>query len=117
MSDEKRLRILVVGASGVLGGAVVRELKPRHEIIAAGSKSGDIRIDIADPASIVRGLKAAGPLDAIACAAGVVNWPVFSTIEPAPLEKSPYGLGLVNKVVGQVNLALAARDHLNEHGS
>ena len=60
MSGEKRLRILVVGASGVLGRAVVRELGARHEIIAAGSKSGDIRIDIADPASIVAGLKAAG---------------------------------------------------------
>ena len=112
-----RLRILLVGASGVLGRAVAAELSPRHDIISAGSKTGDIRIDIADPASIVRGLKAAGPLDAVACAAGAVNWPVFATIEPAPLEKSPYGLGLTNKVMGQVNLALAARDHLNDRGS
>jgi NAD(P)-dependent dehydrogenase (short-subunit alcohol dehydrogenase family) len=115
MSD--RLRILLVGASGVLGKAIAAELSPRHDIISAGSKTGDIRIDIADPASIVRGLKAAGPLDAVACAAGAVNWPVFSTIEPTPLEKSPYGLGLTNKVMGQVNLALAARDHLNDRGS
>jgi len=112
-----RLRILLIGASGVLGKAIAAELSPRHDIISAGSKTGDIRIDIADPASIVRGLKAAGPLDAVACAAGSVNWPVFSTIEPAPLEKSPYGLGLTNKVMGQVNLALAARDHLNDRGS
>ena len=53
MPDAQKLRILVIGASGVLGRAVVDELKPRHEIITAGSKSGDIRIDIADPASIV----------------------------------------------------------------
>ena len=115
MSD--RLRILLVGASGVLGKAIAAELSPRHDIISAGSKTGDIRIDIADPASIVRGVKAAGPLDAVACAAGSVNWPAFSAIEPAPLEKSPYGLGLANKVMGQVNLALAARDHLNDRGS
>ena len=37
MSDAPRLRILVVGASGVLGRAVVAELGARHEIIAAGS--------------------------------------------------------------------------------
>ena len=70
MSDAPRLRILLIGASGELGRAVVAELGGRHEIISAGSKSGDIRIDISDPASIVAGLAAAGPLDAVACAAG-----------------------------------------------
>ena len=114
---EARLRILVVGASGVLGRAVVAELSPRHEIISAGSKSGDIRIDIADPASIVAGLKAAGPLDAVACAAGAVNFAPLSAIKPTALADSSYGLGLANKLMGQVNLALVARDHLNDRGS
>jgi NAD(P)-dependent dehydrogenase (short-subunit alcohol dehydrogenase family) len=112
-----RLRILLVGAGGMLGRAVAAELSPRHDIVSAGSKTGDIRIDIADPASIVAGLTAAGPLDAVACAAGAVNFHPLSAIKPAPLEKSSYGLGLINKVMGQVNLALAARDHLNDRGS
>lgn len=115
MSD--RLRILVVGASGVLGRAIVSELSPRHDIVSAGSKTGDLRIDIGDPASIVAGLKAAGPLDAVACAAGAVNWPSLSAVKPAPLEKSAYTLGLTNKLMGQVNLALAARDQVNDRGS
>jgi NAD(P)-dependent dehydrogenase (short-subunit alcohol dehydrogenase family) len=115
MSD--RLRILVVGASGVLGRAIVAELSPRHDTVSAGSRTGDIRIDIADPASIVAGLKAAGPLDAVACAAGAVNWPALSAIKPASLEKSAYELGLTDKLMGQVNLALAARDHLNDRSS
>jgi len=112
-----RLRILLVGASGVLGRAIAAELSPRHDIVSAGSKTGDIKIDIADPASIVAGLKAAGPLDAVACAAGAVNWPALSGTKPAPLQESPYGLGLTNKLMGQVNLALAARDHLKDGGS
>jgi NAD(P)-dependent dehydrogenase (short-subunit alcohol dehydrogenase family) len=115
MSD--RLRFLVVGASGVLGRAIMAELSPRHDIISAGSKTGDVRIDIADPASIVAGLKAAGPLDAVACAAGAVNFHPLSAIKPASLESSSYGLGLTNKLLGQVNLALAARDHINDRGS
>ena len=114
---SNRLRILLVGASGVLGRAIAAELSPRHDVVSAGSKTGDIRLDIADPASIVAGLNAAGPLDAVACAAGAVNWPALSGIEPAPLQESPYGLGLINKLMGQVNLALAARDHLNDGGS
>ena len=114
---SQRLRILVVGASGVLGKAVVAELSPRHDIVTAGSKSGDIRIDIADPASIEAGLKAAGPLDAVACAAGALNFEPLSAMKPARIEQSLYGLGLVNKLMGQVNLALAARDCLPDGGS
>ncbi|MFY9972332.1 MAG: short chain dehydrogenase [Roseiarcus sp.] len=114
---SQRFRILVIGASGVLGRAILAELSPRHDIVSAGSKSGDVRIDIADPASIVRGLKAAGPLDAVACAAGAVNFHPLSAIKPAPIGESSYGLGLNNKLMGQVNLALAARDHLNDGGS
>ncbi len=117
MPQSSRLRILVVGASGLLGRAVVAELSPRCDIVSAGSKSGDIRIDIADPASIEAGLKAAGPLDAVACAAGAINFHPLSAIKPAPLLDSSYGLGLANKLMGQVNLALSARDHLRDGGS
>jgi NAD(P)-dependent dehydrogenase (short-subunit alcohol dehydrogenase family) len=117
MADEKKLRILLVGASGVLGAAVAAELSKRHEIVTAGSKSGEIRIDIADPTSIEQGIAAAGPLDAVACTAGVVNFQPLGAIAPATIQTSVYGLGLVNKLMGQVNLALAARDKLNEGGS
>lgn len=114
---EKRLRILLIGASGVLGGAVVAELGKRHEVVTAGSKSGEIRVDIADPASIEKALAAAGRLDAVACAAGAVNFEPLGAIKPAPIDQSAYGLGLANKLMGQVNLALAARDRLNDEGS
>jgi NAD(P)-dependent dehydrogenase (short-subunit alcohol dehydrogenase family) len=117
MSKEKRMRILVVGASGTLGRAIVAELGARHEVIAAGSKSGDIRIDIADPASIEAGLAAAGALDAVVCAAGAVNFTPLSAIAPAGVAESVYGLGLANKLMGQVNLTLAARDRLADGGS
>ncbi len=114
---SQRRRILVIGASGVLGRAIVAELAPRCDIISAGSKSGDVRIDIANPESIAAGLKAAGRLDAVVCAAGAVNFDPLSAIKPARIEQSSYGLGLANKLMGQVNLALAARDHLNDGGS
>jgi len=117
MSDAPRLRILVIGASGELGRAVVAELGARHEIISAGSKSGDVRIDISDPTSIVAGLAAAGPLDAVACAAGAVNFHPLSAISVASIAESSYGLGMANKLMGQVNLTLAARDVLREDGS
>jgi NAD(P)-dependent dehydrogenase (short-subunit alcohol dehydrogenase family) len=114
---EKKLRILLVGASGTLGQAVAAELGKRHEVISAGSKSGDIRFDIADSVSIEKALAEAGALDAVACAAGAVNFQPLGAIAPSRIETSVYGLGLTNKLMGQVNLALAARDKLNEGGS
>ena len=117
MSNGERLRILLIGASGTLGRAVASELGARHEIISAGSKSGDVRVDIADPASIVAALAAAGPLDAVACAAGEVNFAPLAAIAPAGVGDFVYGRGLVNKLMGQVNLTLAARDHLRDGGS
>jgi NAD(P)-dependent dehydrogenase (short-subunit alcohol dehydrogenase family) len=113
----QKLRILIVGASGVLGRAVAAELGPRHDIVTAGSKSGDVRIDIADPASIAAGFEAAGRLDAVVCCAGSVNFPPLAEVRPARIDESAYGLGLANKLMGQVNLALAARDRIANRGS
>jgi len=117
MAEAARLRILLVGASGTLGKAVAAELGARHEIVTAGRSSGDVRIDIADPASIVAGIRAAGPIDAVACASGAVNFRPLSMIEPASINDSVYGLGLASKLMGQVNLALAARETLRDGGS
>ena len=117
MPQSTRLRILLVGASGVLGRAVDAALSERHDLVRAGSKSGDIRIDIADPASILQGLNEAGPVDAVCCTAGRVNFPPLASVEPQTLASSVYGLGLANKLMGQVNLALAARRSLRDGGS
>ena len=114
---SQRLRILLIGASGVLGRAIAVELAPRHDMVTAGSKSGDIRIDIADPKSIEAGFEAAGALDAVVSAAGAVNFAPLAAIRPAGIADSAYGLGLANKLMGQVNLALAAREKLRDGGS
>lgn len=45
------MKILIVGAGGTLGQAVAAELGQRHEIIRAGRTSGDIAVDLRDPAS------------------------------------------------------------------
>jgi NAD(P)-dependent dehydrogenase (short-subunit alcohol dehydrogenase family) len=114
---ESRLRILVVGASGTIGKAIVAELKPRHDIVAVGRKSGEINIDIADPASIRDGLKKAGQLDAVVCAAGGVTFAPLDNFKSAPFGESLHTTGITSKLLGQVNLALAARDVLKDRGS
>jgi NAD(P)-dependent dehydrogenase (short-subunit alcohol dehydrogenase family) len=115
--SEKRLRILLVGASGTLGRAVAAELGQRHEVIAAGRHSGSVKIDLTDVDSILHGLKQAGELDAVISAAGKVNFAPLADFKAAPYGESLHTLGIADKLLGQVNLALAARDHLRDGGS
>src|SRR5262245_6421569 len=81
-TQSVRMRILLVGAGGTLGRAVAAELGTRHHIIGAGRSSGDIRLDLADAASIQAGLAQAGHLDAVVCAAGAVAFAPLSAIHP-----------------------------------
>lgn len=111
------MKILLIGAGGTVGRAIAAELGQRHEIIAAGRNSGDVRIDIADPASLTAALSKIGKIDALACAAGSVNFRPLEAIAPAPIAESVFGLGLLDKLLGQVNLVLAARDTLTDGGS
>jgi NAD(P)-dependent dehydrogenase (short-subunit alcohol dehydrogenase family) len=112
-----RMRVFLVGAGGTLGRAVAAELGKRHHIIAAGRQSGDVRLNLSDPASIRSAMAGAAPLNAVVCTAGEVAFAPMSTIHPAPIGESAYTLGLTNKLMGQVNLALAAREHLVDGGS
>jgi NAD(P)-dependent dehydrogenase (short-subunit alcohol dehydrogenase family) len=115
--SKQRLRILLVGASGTLGRAVAAELGQRHEIIAAGRSTGSVRIDLTDVESILNGLKQAGELDAVISTAGQVNFAPLADFKPASFGESLHTLGIADKLLGQVNLALAARDHLRDGGS
>jgi len=104
-------KILLIGASGTLGRAVHAELKQRHEVLAA-SRRGKFKVDISDAASIQRLFKQIGKVDAIVCAAGKVHFGALSDMTDAL-----YTIGLRDKLMGQVNLALIGRDYLNDGGS
>ena len=106
------MKILLIGASGTIGRAVAAELAPRHELITAGRSSGDLRLDLTDPASIRDAYAEAGSLDAVVCAAGHV------TFKPlAEMTAADYDVGLRDKLMGQVNLVLLGREHVADGGS
>jgi len=111
-SPAPKPRVLVVGASGTLGRAVANELAQRHEVIGASRSSGAHRVDITDRASIAKLLAEVGALDAIVCTAGAVH---FGPLDAMTDEL--YSIGLRDKLMGQVNLALLGREHLRDGGS
>jgi len=59
------MKVMVVGATGMIGRAVVEKLAARHEVIKVGHTGGDYRVDIASADSIKRLYEAAGPIDAV----------------------------------------------------
>ena len=106
------MRILVVGASGTIGRAVVAALSAGNEVVAASRQGAGIRVDIADPARIQAMYRSTGKLDAVVCTAGQAKF--------APLDKltdADFRFCLDNKLMGQVNLVRFGMEHLADGGS
>lgn len=89
------MKIIVVGGTGTIGSAIVNELKNRHDIIIAGSSSGDIAVDINCSESIEKMYKEVGAFDALIAATGKVH---FGTFKEMDLEK--YYIGIESKLLG-----------------
>ncbi len=106
------MKILVVGGTGVIGSAVVKELSARHTVIVAGHTQGDFLVDISSQDSIAALYKAVGPVDAVVCTAGSVTFKKFNEMKP-----EDYLLGLNNKLMGQIHLVLLGREFVNPQGS
>jgi NAD(P)-dependent dehydrogenase (short-subunit alcohol dehydrogenase family) len=106
------MKILIIGAHGTIGKAVVAELSPRHEIVSAGRTSGDHRVDIKDSKSVRAMFEKVGKLDAVVSAAGGVHFGPLEQMTP-----ELFDVGLRDKLMGQVNVAMAALEFLNAGGS
>ncbi|TQV83831.1 short chain dehydrogenase [Denitrobaculum tricleocarpae] len=106
------MKIIAVGAEGDIGRAACGELSARHEIIRVGRSSGDIQVDIADPASIEAMYRKVGKVDAVVSTTGEVHFGPLSDFT-----HEQFMLGLTNKVMGQVNLVLRGLDYVSDGGS
>jgi len=106
------MKILLVGASGTLGRAVAAELGARHDIVTAARGGGGVRMDLADASSIASALATVGMVDAIVSAAGHVAFAPMLEMTDAQWQ-----LGLDEKLMGQVRLALLGVPHLRDGGS
>jgi NAD(P)-dependent dehydrogenase (short-subunit alcohol dehydrogenase family) len=106
------MKVLVIGASGPVGSAVVAELAERHEVVAAGREHGEYRVDITLDESVEAMFKAVGPLDAIVVTAGSVFFGPLAAMRPAD-----FNVGLQGKLLGQVRVALLGQHVLRDGGS
>lgn len=106
------MRIIVIGAAGTIGKAVVEALADRHEIVRAGRRSGDFQVDISSKGSIETFYESVGPFDALVSAAGDAR---FGPLDS--LTDEDFAFSLANKLMGQVNLVRAGLAHVRDGGS
>ena len=106
------MKIIIVGAGGAVGKTACDELSSRHEVIAVGRSSGDLRTDIEDPDSIREMYAQTGKVDAVVSAVGHGH---FGPIDG--MTSDEFMKGINHKVLPQVNLVLLGLDFVNDGGS
>jgi len=106
------MNVIIVGATGTIGRAVAKEIGKRHRIISVASKHGDYQVDITDVKSIENMYKEVGKFDALIATAGKMHLAEFSA-----MNAQMYHVGLMDKLMGQVNLVLIGCKYINDQGS
>jgi NAD(P)-dependent dehydrogenase (short-subunit alcohol dehydrogenase family) len=106
------MRVIVIGATGTIGRAVVAALGTRHESVPVGSHQGTHRVDLGDRASIDALFHSIGRFDAVISAAGLGK---FGPL--AALSDADFAFSLGNKLMGQVNLVRIGTQFMADGGS
>ena len=106
------MRIIVIGATGTIGKAVVEALRGKHDVVQVGHESGDYQVDLADKSSIERMYEKAAPFDAVVSAAGLAKFGALDGLSDADFQFS-----LSNKLMGQVNLVRVGMTQIRDNGS
>jgi NAD(P)-dependent dehydrogenase (short-subunit alcohol dehydrogenase family) len=106
------MRIIVIGATGTIGAEVATALSLKQHDVVRASRTGEVKVNLDDPASIRALFDKVRDIDAVVSCAGNAAFKPF-----ADLTDADYELGLRSKLMGQVALARAAKDHLRDGGS
>ena len=106
------MKIIVLGASGTIGSALVQALSPKHEIVRAG-RTGDVRVDYINGQSVKEMFERVGGFDALAVAVGGDS--IFKDYEDLTVEDFEYGFQ--RKFLAQINLVRTGTSYARDGAS
>ncbi len=110
------MKIVVIGATGVIGSAVADVLAGRHEVVRA-SRTSATRVDVEDPASLERLFADVEAIDAVvSCATGTPErWQrMFGPLEQLAEDHLQI---MFDALRSQLDLVRLCRKHVRDGGS
>lgn len=107
------MKVLLIGATGTIGGCIANELERDCEVIYVGGTSGDYQVDIADSAAIAAMYRTFADVDAVVCAAA--RGVIFKPLDQITMDE--YRQSLQSKQLGQVELVVQGLRLLGDHVS
>jgi NAD(P)-dependent dehydrogenase (short-subunit alcohol dehydrogenase family) len=105
------MKIILIGATGMIGQKVHERLQKSHEVIPVGFKDGDYRVDIADKNSIQNLFDKIGEVDAVISTTGLS---AFGALDE--LSDEQFSLGWNNKLMGQINILRVGQTFVRKGG-
>ncbi|MBS61533.1 short chain dehydrogenase [Salinisphaera sp.] len=106
------MKVLIMGAAGTIGQAVVDRLGDRHDIVRAGRHGPDMTVDMTSPESIDSMFKRLAQVEAVVVAAGGAAFKSLSELTPADNETA-----IESKLKGQVDTVLVGQHYLADGGN
>jgi len=107
------MKALIIGSTGTIGSAIVKELQEDTDLVTANRSSGDYSVDLATTNTVADLFKQCGTLDAIVCAAS--RGVIFKPLKEMTLDD--YLQSLQQKLFGQIAIVLHGVHVLNDRGS
>lgn len=105
-------RVLVLGATGLLGRNIVAKLAGKADVIGASLNNTEYPVDLSKPESLKALFKKVGKVDAIICTAGVAN-----LVPWTQASDSDWQFGIDNKMMGQINTIRFGAEYVNDNGA
>lgn len=106
------MKIVIVGANGVIGSHLSRTLEGNHQLIRASAHNSEHRLDFTSVESVDAFFKSIGNFDALIATAGSAPFKSLKDLTYEDFEK-----GFRSKLMGQINLVLRGRAYCNAGGS
>jgi NAD(P)-dependent dehydrogenase (short-subunit alcohol dehydrogenase family) len=105
------VKVVVIGATGVVGTAVADALAERHDVVRV-SRRGDPRVDVGDPASMASLFADLRDVDAVVCCAANAPLSAFAGQTDEELRR------IVDaKLFGQIDVIRQGAQHVRDGGS
>jgi NAD(P)-dependent dehydrogenase (short-subunit alcohol dehydrogenase family) len=113
MVDRQELKMIVLGATGVIGTAVARALDPLGAVLRVARSGGDAHVDARSPADLKAFFERVGAFDHLISLVGA-RLPMGALRD---LSRADMILAFEDKVQSQIQLVQAGLNHVRDHGS